>query len=44
MLAQLYAKEGRAVKKDPEKSFRWYLAAADSGNAQAEMAVARAYA
>lgn len=44
MLAQLYAKDGRAVKKDIEKSFSWYLRAAERGNAQAEMAVAKAYA
>lgn len=43
MLAQIYAKDGRAVRKDMQKSFSWYLAAADRGNPQAEFAVAKAY-
>ena len=44
MLAQMYAKGGRAVKKDPAKALEYFTAAAMRGNPNAEAIVARIYA
>ena len=44
MLAQMYAKGGRVVKKDPAKAAEWFEKAAGRGNMAAEFAIANIYA
>jgi TPR repeat protein len=42
-LGRLYKDGDRGVDKDPEKAFRWYLAAARGGNLEAQRTVASMY-